>query len=162
MSAPEETLLWRGRPSQWINLGAYLLCLLLAAGVVAGYAFARQQPLILAGLAVPALIAFAVWWKTRAQVYELTTERLRTSQGALSRRTSELELYRVRDYTVVEPFWLRLVGCGSLVIETADRSTPQVEIRAVHGVNELKELVRTHTERRRQARGVRDLEINPQ
>ena len=71
-------------------------------------------------------------------------------------------MYRVRDYTVVEPFWLRLVGRGNLIIESADRSTPQVVVRAVPAVNALKDQVRAHTERMRQVRGVRDFEINPQ
>ena len=113
-------------------------------------------------LALPALWALIRWIKARSHVYEVTTERLRESCGVLSRRTEELELYRVRDYKVIEPLLLRLVGCGHLVIATADRTTPEIVIRAVHNVAELKEKVRTHTERMRQARGVRDFEINPQ
>ena len=71
-------------------------------------------------------------------------------------------MYRVRDYTIVEPFWLRLIGRGNLLIETADRSTGNLVLRAVPGVSALKDQVRVHTERMRQLRGVRDLEINPQ
>jgi hypothetical protein len=63
---------------------------------------------------------------------------------------------------VIEPFWLRLIGRGNLLIETADRSTAHLVIRAVPAVNSLKDQVRVHTERMRQLRGVRDLEINPQ
>jgi uncharacterized membrane protein YdbT with pleckstrin-like domain len=166
MSTPDtpsdETILWRGRPSQWTNFGWYFFCLLLVAGDIAAYVLLERNPLILAGLALPVLLALPTWVKTRSHVYELTNQRLREACGVLSRRTTDLELYRVRDYTVVEPLWLRLIGCGHLVIDTADRSSPQVTIRAVHGVSELKELVRTHTERMRQARGVRDFEINPQ
>jgi uncharacterized membrane protein YdbT with pleckstrin-like domain len=159
----EEKVLWRGSPSQWTNFGTYLLCLILAAGVVAAYYFAPDRPpIILAVLVVPLLYAILRWWRTSSQVYEVTTERIRTTTGLLSRRTSELELYRVRDYTVVEPFALRLVGRGNLIIETADRTTPHVVIRAVPGVAALKDQVRMYTERMRQARGVRDFEINPQ
>jgi uncharacterized membrane protein YdbT with pleckstrin-like domain len=161
--APEETLLWKGSPSQWTNFGAYFFCVLLAAGIIAAYLFTPDRPaLILAGLAVPLLFGLSRWWQTRSQTYEFTTERIRTSTGLLSRRTSEIELYRVRDYTVVEPFWLRLVGCGNLIIESADRSTPQLVVRAVPAVTALKDKVRAHTERMRQVRGVRDFEINPQ
>jgi len=164
MTTPsEETVLWKGSPSQWTNFGAYVFCLLLAAGIVAAYWFTPDQPvLILAALAIPLLFAFARWWKIRSQSYEITTERIRISTGLLSRRTTELEMYRVRDYTVVEPFWLRLIGKGNLIIETSDRSTPQTILRAVPAVNSLKDQVRVHTERMRQLRGVRDLEINPQ
>ncbi|MEO6004766.1 MAG: PH domain-containing protein [Opitutus sp.] len=159
----EETVLWQGSPSQWTNFGAYIVCLLLTAGVIAGYLFTPDRPIwILAGLALPLIYGLSRWWRTRGQRYEITSERIRISTGLLSRRTSEIELYRVRDYTVEEPFWLRLIGRGNLIIETADRTTTHVVIRAVPGVNALKDQVRAHTERMRQIRGVRDFEINPQ
>jgi len=136
---------------------------LLAAGIVAAYILTPNRPiLILAALALPLIYGFSRWWRTRSQTYEITSERIRTSVGLLSRRTSELELYRVRDYTVVEPFWLRLIGRGNLIIETADRTTTHLVLHAVPGVNALKDQVRAHTERMRQLRGVRDFEINPQ
>jgi len=159
----EETLLWKGSPSQWTNFGTYFFCLLLIVGIVAAYFLTPNlPPLILATIAVPVLFAFFRWLQTRSQTYEFTSERIRTSTGILSRRTSELELYRVRDYTVVEPFWLRMIGRGNLVIETADRTNSHLIIRAVPGVTALKDQVRIHTERMRRLRGVRDLEINPQ
>ena len=164
MTAPsEETVLWKGSPSQWTNLGSYLFSLVLVAGIIAAYLYVPDRPvLILAALVLPLFIAISSWWRTRGQVYQITSERIRISTGLLTRRTSELELYRVRDYTVVEPFWLRLIGRGNLIVETADRTTPHVVIRAVPGVNALKDQVRAHTERMRQIRGVRDFEINPQ
>lgn len=157
----EESLLWKGTPSQWTNFGTYLFCLILAAGVIAAYVIVTPpQPLILAGLAVPVLWILAKWVGTRSHVYEITSERVRVSTGILSRLTTELELYRVRDYSVAEPFWLRLVGRGNLILQTADRTNPQIVIRAVPQVNTLKDLIRAHTERMRKLRGVRDLEIN--
>lgn len=156
-----ETLLWRGTPSQWTNFGTYLFCLLLAAGVVAAWWFNRDQPLILAGLILPALWAIVRGIATTAQVYEVTTERIKVRRGLLSRRTDELELYRVRDYSLVEPFWLRLVGVADVVLVTADRNTPTLVLHAVPGASALKDQIRLHTERMRQVRGVRDLEIDP-
>ena len=159
----EETVLWKGSPSQWTNFGTYFFCLVLIAAVVVAYYFTPDRPvLILSAIVVPLLFAIVRWWQTRSQKYEITTERIRTSTGLLSRRTSELELYRVRDYTIIEPFWLRLIGRGNLVIETADRSTGNLVLRAVPAVSALKDQVRVHTERMRQLRGVRDLENNPQ
>jgi uncharacterized membrane protein YdbT with pleckstrin-like domain len=159
----EETLLWKGTPSQWTNFGSYFFCLLLTAAVVAAYFYVNpRQPLIFAGLAIPAIWALSRWITTRSHRYEITSERIRVSTGLLSRVTTELELYRVRDYTIAEPFWLRLVGCGNIILQTADRTNPQLVIHAVPRVNGLKDQIRTHTERMRQVRGVRDLEIDPQ
>lgn len=159
---PQETIIWRGTPSQWTNFGTYFFCLLLVAGVITGYVMVSpRQPLILIGLAVPALWALSRWIGTACHRYEVTTERVKVTTGLLSRRSSELELYRVRDYTLVEPFWLRLVGRGNIVLTTADRTTPEVLLRAVPSAPSLKDQIRTHTERMRQRRGVRDLEIDP-
>jgi uncharacterized membrane protein YdbT with pleckstrin-like domain len=160
----DETLVWRGTPSQWTNFGTYLFCLLLAAGIGAAYFFAPvdlpQRPFILFGLAVPALWAICRWIATRCNRYEVTSQRVKITTGLLSRHSTELELYRVRDYSIVEPFWLRLVGCGNIVLLTSDRSNSEIVLRAVPHASRLKDQIRTHTERMRQRRGVRDLEID--
>lgn len=157
----QEVSVWHGTPSQWTNFGTYLLCLLLAAGIVTAYFLTLLGPIVLAGLALPALWAIGRWIATRCERYEVTSERIKITTGLLSRRTNELELYRVRDYSVVESFWLRLVGCGNVVLVTADRTTPHTVLRAVPGAAGLKDQIRVHTERMRQRRGVRDLEIDP-
>ena len=161
--SPQETLLWRGTSSQWTNFGTYLFCLLLTAGIVAAYLILPppRQPLILLGLAVPVLWALGRWIATRCKRYEVTSERVKITTGLLSRHTNELELYRVRDYSIVEPFWLRLVGCGNVVLVTADSSNPHFILHAVPHAAALKDQIRTHTERMRQRRGVRSLEVDP-
>lgn len=164
-AATEETLLWRGTPSQWTNFGVYLFCSLLAAAIGAAYFFyfaTRIGPIALVALAVPALWMFGRWIATRFHVYEITSERIKITRGLLSRHTSELKLYRVRDYSLVEPFWLRLVGCGNIVLATSDRTNPQVVLHAVPRAATLKDQIRTHTERMRRRHGVRDLEIDTQ
>ncbi len=159
---PEETVIWKGSPSQWTNFGAYFFWLLVAAGIVAAYFLTQLGPLVLTALVLPIVFIFSRWLKTRSQVYEITSERVRISTGMLSRTTSEFELYRVRDYTIQEPFLLRLVGRGNLILETADRTNPHCFIHAVPNVAHLKDQIRAQTERMRQLRGVRDIEINPQ
>ena len=156
-----ETVIWKGSPSQWTNFGAYLFCALLAAAIIAASFLPAVGSIALAALAIPILWALFRWLLTSSHVFEITNERVRVTTGMISRRSTELELYRVRDYTVVEPFWLRLIGRGNLILETADRTTPHVVLHAIPGVTALKDQVRTHTERMRRLRGVRDLEIDP-
>ena len=158
---PQETLVWRGTPSQWINFGTYLFCLILAAGVGAAYYFVSPpQPLLLLVLIVPVFWALCRWIATRCQRYEITSERVKITTGLLSRRTQELELYRVRDYSIVEPFWLRLIGRGNVVLATADNTNPTLVLHAVPRAAELKDQIRANTEKMRQRRGVRSLEVD--
>ena len=159
---PEETVIWKGSPSQWTNFGAFFFWLLVSAGIVAAYFLTQIGPFLLIALALPTAFIFARWLQTRSYVYEITSERIRFSTGFLSRTTNEFELYRVRDYTLQEPFWLRLVGLGNIILETADRTNPHCVIRAVPDAAKLKDQIRAQTERLRQVRGVRDIEINPQ
>lgn len=160
---PEESIVWQGSPSQWTNFGTYLFCLLLiAAAVYAKFAYTGEgSRYILLGLVIPLIWIVARIIGTRTQRYEITTERIKLTTGLFSKRTTELELYRVRDYSVVEPFWLRLMGYGDIVLVSADRTTPQVVLHAVPHAASLKDKIRTHTERMRQRRGVRDLDIDP-
>ena len=157
-----ETVLWKGCPSQWTNFGVYFFCVLIAVLIMAAFFLTAAGPLVLVALIVPLGYIMVRWLETRSNVYEITTERIRLTTGVFSRRSNELELYRVRDYTVDEPFWLRLIGRGNVIIESADRTSPQFVIHAVPGAAALKDQIRTHTERMRQLRGVRDFEINPQ
>jgi uncharacterized membrane protein YdbT with pleckstrin-like domain len=159
---PKETLVWTGTPSQWTNVGLYFFCVLIVAAIVVAYFLSRVGAIVFVALVIPLLLALARWAQTRSHVYEVTTERIRISTGVLSRQTSELELYRVRDYTIVEPLLLRLVGRGDVILETADRTNHRIVLHAVPNVAALKDQIRDRTERMRQRRGVRDFEINPQ
>src|SRR2546423_14528655 len=98
---PEETI-WRGSSSQWKNLGSFLLQTLFAAVVVVIFAavwrgsssqIKNLSPYILVLLAVPIFIVLANYLKTKSKVYELTSERLKTTEGIFSKVTDTLELY---------------------------------------------------------------------
>ncbi len=160
---PAETEVWSGTPSQWTNVGTYVFCLLLAAGIIAAYVLVPElstRPIMLTALIIPVLWILVRWIATRCLRYQITDQRVKITTGLLSRHTSEIELYRVRDYSVIEPFWLRLVGCGHIVLVTSDRTNPQVILRAVSGAATLKDEIRRHTEQMRQRRGVRDIEVD--
>jgi uncharacterized membrane protein YdbT with pleckstrin-like domain len=161
----EETTVWQGSPSQVLNLHIFLLCALAAAGLVAVAAIFRDQlgyPTVyfVAGAAIiPIAVAFIKWLQTRFRRYELTTERLRMSRGVLSRQTDEIELYRVKDYVLHEPFSLRLFGLGDIALTTTDDANPKVLLNAVHQPSALRDQIRKHVEIRREAKRVRITEM---
>jgi uncharacterized membrane protein YdbT with pleckstrin-like domain len=151
-----EEILWKGSPSQILNLGRYLLALLLAVGIgVGGFFF----PPAWAALVLP--LGWALWryLVVRCRVYELTSERLRLYHGVLNQRIDEVELYRVKDGTMERPFWFRMFGLSTLLLDTSDRSHPKVEIEAVaDGVN-LRETLRRQVEFWRDRKRVREVDF---
>jgi hypothetical protein len=59
----------------------------------------------------------------KKQRFELTSQRLRAYRGVLSKKTDELELYRVKDTKFDQPFFLRLLGLGNAIIVSFDSTT---------------------------------------
>lgn len=161
----EETTIWEGSPSQLLNMGVFLLCAVVAGGLIgAALVFWNKLPppgpVIMAGLAaIPLLYAFARWLQIKCQRYHLTSERLRLRSGVLSRKTDEIELYRVKDYVLIEPFWLRLFGLSNLSLTTTDDANPQVFIRAVGEGDNLRDQIRKHVEICRERKNVRITEF---
>lgn len=138
---PEEVDVWSGSPSQILNAGIFAVCGLLSL------------TLFLAVLAIPyALWRWLVLKNTR---YELTSQRLKTHSGVLSKRVEEIELYRVKDTRFDQPFLQRLFGLGNVLILSHDSTTPVILIQGVHGAKELREKLRVLVETRRDQKRVR-------
>jgi uncharacterized membrane protein YdbT with pleckstrin-like domain len=157
-SVPEEQAIWAGSSSQVRNLHVYILCVLVAGGFIAG-AILGNQPLVAIGAALPLLYAIWRFIKLRALHYELTTQRIRVRRGVFSRRTDELELYRVKDVTVFEPFWQRLFGLGTIVITTNDATTPTLTLDALPDASASREALRNAVENCRDRKRVRIAEL---
>jgi uncharacterized membrane protein YdbT with pleckstrin-like domain len=153
----DEKQIFLGSSSQFLNAPVFAGCG-LAAGILIALAFV-VSPLTLAGLPVALALAGWRWLKVRTRVYEVTTERIRIRDGILTRRTEELELYRVADITLVEPLPLRLFGLGDIVLSTNDVSHPRLQLPALRGVQGLREALRSAVEERRERKHVRVTEM---
>jgi uncharacterized membrane protein YdbT with pleckstrin-like domain len=132
-----EQVIWSGNSSQVRNLHIYLLCILV----------------------IPIPYAIVKWIQLRSRVYELTSQRIRIRQGVFSKRTDELELYRVKDSTVLEPFWQRIFGVGNIVVTTNDETTPTLTLEALPHAPEIREKLRTAIEECRDRKRVRIAEL---
>jgi uncharacterized membrane protein YdbT with pleckstrin-like domain len=153
----QETTLWKGSPSQWLNIGPFSAALLTGAGIfIAGVFF----PPAFAALLLP--LGYMIWkyLVVRTQVFELTSERLRTTSGVINQHVDEIELYRVKDTLMVRTWWMRLTGLASIQLETSDRSMPQLVIPAIHGGSEMRELLRKQVESQRDRKRVREMDFD--
>ena len=136
-----EENVWNGTPSQIVNFWTFVFC---------GIFF---------WLVFPLFIMLWRWLVVKNTKYELTTERLRTRYGVLNKKTDDLELYRVRDYKVDLPFFLRIFSLGNIILETSDRSHPEVIVQAIPNAEELREKLRTFVEECRVKKRVREVDF---
>lgn len=153
-----ETELWKGHTSQWVHFWYYFFCVLIAAGCVAGAPFSGGLSAI--GVVVPLIMWCVRWWATKTTAYELTTQRLRKRSGILNRKVDELELFRVKDYAMEQPLVLRMLGLGNLTLITSDASTPTVSLRAIRGVEDVREKLRNAVQAERDRKRVRELDVD--
>ncbi|MGH0034180.1 MAG: PH domain-containing protein [Myxococcota bacterium] len=136
-----ETIVWEGRPSPVDQLGTFAVCGLLL------------------WLVVPVFVAAWRWLELACTKYTLTNERLQVASGVLSKRIDEVELYRVKDSRLEMPLHLRPFGRAHVVLMTSDRSHPELRLRAIAGAEMLRDQIRGLVEKRREAKGVRELDV---
>ncbi|MES2439452.1 MAG: PH domain-containing protein [Verrucomicrobiota bacterium] len=153
----EESSLWKGSPAQWLNLWPFAGALALAGGILIGGLFFPP-----AFIAIVLPLGYMIWryLLVRTQVFELTSERLRVTSGVINQKIDEIELYRVKDSHMVRPWWMRVTGLASIVLETSDRSMPHLIIPAIHGGVELRELLRRNVELQRDRKRVRETDFD--
>jgi uncharacterized membrane protein YdbT with pleckstrin-like domain len=152
-----ETVLWKGHSSQWMHFWFYLICLVLAVGISVAGVFSGGMALV--GLIVPAAMWGVRWWMTKTTEYELTTQRFKVRSGILNRKLDELELFRVRDYGMNQPIWLRVFGLGNITMMTSDASSPSVMLQAIADVEGVREKLRSAVQAERDRRRVRALDM---
>ena len=100
-----------------------------------------------------------VVWKDRKRIifglpwtftrYSLTQEKLVIDTGFISRKEDEIRLYRILDISLLRPRSQRIWGLGSIRLNTADKTSPEVEIRRIKNAKQVKEMLSDMVERER-------------
>ena len=112
----------------WITLvpaTLWLVVICVAAGV--GFAFAPDgsaHAVVIGIIAVAAFallcwFTFAPWIRWRSTHYVITTQRVLIRRGVLRHSGRDIGLARINDVGFVLTLWDRLVGAGTLTIESA-------------------------------------------
>jgi uncharacterized membrane protein YdbT with pleckstrin-like domain len=105
------------------------------------------------------LITFGVYfvfvWLTRLYTrYTLTNERLKVTSGLLAEHVDEVELFRVKDTKVYQSILDRLVGLGTVTVQSAD-ATGEMVLKKLPMAIARREELRTLSNKARDMRGVR-------
>ena len=131
----EEKHLYIGRPSQILNIISFII-----------WSWTLFVPII-------------IYLKTRFTVYEVTDQRIKLKTGILSQEIDECELYRVRDYKIVKPFFQRIFGLGKIELVTSDRSNSNINLNGIKDPENLYNLIRDNVEKTRRKTGTRELDV---
>lgn len=113
---------------------------------------------------VPALIiwswtAAATWYRTRSRLYRVTDQRLFVITGLVAKRTDEIELFRVKDVRVDQTFLQRILGYGSVLVLSADETSPSLTLAGVSRPIQVKETIRSLYRSSRRREGLRPAEL---
>lgn len=63
--------------------------------------------------------------------YLVTEQYIRLSQGIFFKRIATVELFRIKDYIIIEPFLLQLFRLMDLQLKTTDPENPTVWLRGI-------------------------------
>jgi uncharacterized membrane protein YdbT with pleckstrin-like domain len=93
----------------------------LASSMLPGGEVGRWGRLLVIAIAVVAFVSLSIWpvlnWLTAS--YTVTNRRLITRQGVLTRTGRDIPLVRINDVSYEHGIIDRLLGCGTLVVESA-------------------------------------------
>ncbi len=133
----QEEFIWKGSPSQWTNFWWFLGCITVV------------------------LIPVAIWkWlTTKMHQFEITSERIIEKHGVFTRQIDDIELYRVKDIRIEEPFIYRMLGLSNLTIISSDRSLPTLKMSGIVNGMKVREDLRKAVEIRRDEKRAREMDF---
>lgn len=156
---------FHGSPTWAVNFPFYVQCaLVLILGLVLVWELAAWSTLIplfalMTGTIVMA-VAICLRAATTAQTHiVIDSARMTMSYGILNRRVASVELYRVQNVECVSSWWERLIGFGTLIVESSDVNHPRWTLRGMPDVEALREWMNLAAIARRDAKGVREVNM---
>ena len=89
--------------------------------------------------------------------YDLYRDRLISKKGVFTYHLDFLELYRIKDYTVYQSFFMRVFNMMTIQLVTSDRTTPILNLKGIPK-SDIFHLIRENVEEQRRIKGVREFD----
>lgn len=87
-------------------------------------------------------------------VYSLTNEKLLITTGFFNKHEEEVRLYRIMDISLNRTFGQRIFGLGTIHVISADKSTPEFDIKSVKDSEKIKDMLSDMVEEERMRKRV--------
>ena len=91
--------------------------------------------------------------------YKLTEEKLLINTGLFSIKEEEIQLYRIMDITLKCSLWQRIFNVGTIHCCSADKTSPEFDIKDVKHPSNVKELLSKHIELQRDNKRISGREV---
>ena len=147
VSYDDESVIWEGRPSQWVNfgtflwwglflIGSWLFVVLWGAGLKDDYTTIIVDVVYWVCYGLMSLSVLSILYAYLSVRYEhtvITRNKIKEAKGITSifRRELFCEISDIKDVNSPPAGLLGLVGLSTLVIETNDDDQPIIRIRAI-------------------------------
>ncbi len=98
------------------------------------------------------VFAFVGWYKylsILSATYYLTGQQLIITRGVFARSINYLEIYRIKDILVNQPFWMKAFGLMNMTLLSFDTAEPLLALKGIR-VSSLPQSIRNHVQECRQ------------
>ena len=92
-------------------------------------------------------------------VYTLTGEKILIDTGFLNQKQDEIMLFRITDITLTRTLGQRIFGLGTVHCCSADKTSPEFDLKNIKNSSEVKELLSSEVFRERKENRVSSREI---
>ncbi|MBT2560141.1 PH domain-containing protein [Pedobacter sp. ISL-68] len=86
--------------------------------------------IIVPGMIIPIVAAYKYFYIYCTR-YLLTRDELQVTSGIFTKRTESTELFRIKDYVITQPFWMRIFHLMSVKLFTSDRTTKEILLSGI-------------------------------
>jgi membrane protein YdbS with pleckstrin-like domain len=153
-----------GKPSLWMIAGAFVKGgIVLAAAIslllwhieqMAWLGLSAEQAAVfgryrlLAGAALGLLVVMVLFYKimqVRMTYYKVSADRIEFGKGIFDRKVDNLDMFRVVDLKLRRSFLDCIVGVGTVLLTTTDKSHPEFVFQKVRGARDLYDAIKKAT-----------------
>lgn len=134
------------RPSQWLNIGYFLLTI--------GLTFVSME------LAFISLIILI--WKSLVLYFtkwSYTTDTILERVGVFNVTTDEIQFFRIKDLRLYQPLLYRIVGISRLILITSDKFKPVLVLDGIRNGKRKRDMLKALAISSRREMGVKEFDV---
>ena len=134
------------RPSQWLNMGYFLLTI--------GLTFVSME------LAFISLIILI--WKSLVLYFtkwSYTTDTILERVGVFNVTTDEIQFFRIKDLRLYQPLLYRIVGISRLILITSDKFKPVLVLDGIRNGKRKRDMLKALAISSRREMGVKEFDF---